>query len=223
MADSPPSGFLDSLTPQEHRDFLRRSRRRRYRAGMTLFREGERLEDVSAVLSGHVKVSYFTDEGQEIVVAIRGPGELLGHLEAIDGEPAAATGTALGVVETMVVRAESFTEFLQEYPRVALVVMRILSRVVRDATRRRIQYGSLDTTGRVAARLADLADQYGEASGDGVRIALRLTQEELAALIGVSREAVSKALRTLRERGWIETHRRGVTVLNRDALRLHAT
>ncbi|OFX28917.1 MAG: hypothetical protein A2Z07_00840 [Armatimonadetes bacterium RBG_16_67_12] len=224
MASGALSSFLGGLTPQEHRAFLRRGRRRRYRAGVALFREGERFsEGVLAVLSGHVKVSYFTDEGQEIVVAIRGPGELLGILEAIDGEPPAATGMALGAVEAVVVGAETFAEFLEEYPRVAMVMLRTLSRWLREATRRRIEYSALDVTGQVAARLVDLADRYGEPSGGRVRILLPLTQEELASWVGVSREAVSKALRALRQRGWIETHRRGITVLNRDALRLHAT
>ena len=223
MASGALSSFLGGLTPQEHRAFLRRGRRRRYRAGVALFREGERFsEGVLAVLSGHVKVSYFTDEGQEIVVAIRGPGELLGILEAIDGEPPAATGMALGAVEAVVVGAETFAEFLEEYPRVAMVMLRTLSRWLREATRRRIEYSALDVTGQVAARLVDLADRYGEPSGGRVRILLPLTQEELASWVGVSREAVSKALRALRQRGWIETHRRGITVLNRDALRLRA-
>ncbi|MGH2453677.1 MAG: Crp/Fnr family transcriptional regulator [bacterium] len=223
MADRAPSGFLGSLTAQEYRAFLRRGRRRRFRSGAMLFREGERSDGVLAVLSGRVKVSYFTDEGREIVLAVRGSGELLGELSTIDGEPRSATGTALGPVEALAVSGEAFTEFLQEFPRVSLVLLRTISRRLREATRRRIEYGSLDTTARVAARLVELADQYGEAFGSSVRILLPLTQEELAGWVGASREAVSKALRALRQRGWIETHRRGVTVLNRDALRLHAT
>jgi CRP-like cAMP-binding protein len=218
MADRAPSGFLGSLTPQEHRAFLRRGRRRRYRGGTTLFREGERSEGVLAVLSGRVKVSYFTDEGREIVLAVRGAGELLGELSTIDGEPRSATGTALGPVEALAVSADTFAGFLEEYPRVSLVLLRTLSRRLREATRRRIEYGALDTTGRVAARLVELADQYGEASGSRVRILLPLTQEELAGWVGASREAVSKALGALRARGWIETHRRGITVLDPTAL-----
>jgi CRP-like cAMP-binding protein len=73
---------------------------------------------------------------------------------------------------------------------------------------------SHDLTARITVRLVDLADRYGEVSGSRVRIRLPLSQEELAAWVGVSREAVSMALRALRERGWIETHRRGVTVLD---------
>ena len=223
MAERASPGFLGSLTSQEHRAFVRRARRRRYRSGVALFREGQRSEGVLAVLSGRVKISYYTDEGQEIVLAFRGTGESLGEDSAIDGEPLSATGTALGPVEALAVSAEAFTEFLEEYPRVGLVLLRTLSRRLREATRWRIAFGSLDTTARVAGRLVDLADQYGQASGSRVRILLPLTQEELAGWVGASREAVSKALRELRARGWIETHRRGVTVLNRNALRLRAT
>ncbi len=229
MAAGPPPdskrepGFLSNLSPQEHRAFFRRGRRRRYRGGAALFREGEWSEGVLAVLSGRVKVSYFTDEGREIVLAVRGPGELLGELSTIDGEPRSATGTALGPVEALAVSAEAFAGFLEEYPGVGLVLLRTMSRRLREATRRRIEYGALDTTGRVAARLLELAEQYGEASGGRVRILLPLTQEELAGWIGASREAVSKALRTLRARGWIETRRRGITLLDRTALRRHTT
>ena len=222
MAERPSPGFLGSLPPQEHRAFVRRARRRRYRGGVTLFRQGAGSEGVVAVLSGRVKISYYTDEGQEIVLAVRGTGELLGEDSAIDGEPLSATGTALGPVEALAVSAEAFTEFLEEHPRVGLILLRTQSRRLREATRWRIAFGSLDTTARVAGRLVDLADQYGQASGSRVRILLPLTQEELAGWVGASREAVSKALRELRARGWIETHRRGVTVLNRNALRLRA-
>ncbi|MGH2395714.1 MAG: Crp/Fnr family transcriptional regulator [bacterium] len=223
MVDRAPPGFLGSLTAQEHRAFLRRGRRRHYRGGAALFREGERSGGVFVVLSGRVKISSFTDEGQEIVITVRGSGELLGEDSFVDGEPHMATGTALGPVEALAVSTEAFTGFLEEFPRAGIVLLRTGYRRLRETTRWKIALGPLDTTGRVALRLVALADQYGEASGSRVRIQLSLSQEELAGWVGASREAVSKALRTLRERGWIETHRRGITVLNRDALRLHAT
>jgi CRP-like cAMP-binding protein len=94
---------------------------------------------------------------------------------------------------------------------------------LREATRWKIVLGPLNTTGRVALRLVALADKYEDTSGNRVRIQLSLSQEELAGWVGASREAVSKALRALRERGLIETHRRHITILNREALRLHAT
>ena len=222
MADRAMSGFLGSLNAQERRALLRRGRRRRYRSGTALFREGERSGEVWVVLSGRVKISSFADEGQEVVITLRGSGELLGEDSFIDGEPHMATGTALGPVEALAVSTEAFTEFLGESPHAGQVLLRTGYRRLREATRWKVALGPLDTTGRVALRLVALADQYGEASGSRVRIQLSLSQEELAGWVGASREAVSKALRALRERGWIETHRRSITILNRHALRLHA-
>lgn len=175
------------------------------------------------VLNGRVKISSFSDEGQEIVIAVRGSGELLGEDCFVDGEPHMATVTALGPVEALAVGTQAFAEFLEESSHARQVLLRTGYRRLREATRWRVVLGPRDTTGRVALRLVWLADHYGEPVGGRVHIRLSLSQEELAGWVGASREAVSKALRALRERGWIETHRRGITILNHDALRLHAT
>jgi CRP/FNR family cyclic AMP-dependent transcriptional regulator len=106
----------------------------------------------------------------------------------------------------------------------------MLCQRLRDADRKRIEFGMFDTTGRVAQRLVELAERYSEPyqprhrplPPGSVRITLNLTQEELAGWVGSSREAVSKALRTLRSHGWIETGRRRVIVHNIQALRKHA-
>jgi CRP-like cAMP-binding protein len=100
--------------------------------------------------------------------------------------------------------------------------MRLVTGKLRDADRKRIEYGAYDTTGRVATRLLELADRYGEQTGAGVRVALPLSQDELAGWTGSSREAVSKALRSLRDRGLIETGRRRVVIHDLDGLRRRA-
>jgi CRP-like cAMP-binding protein len=223
MTNRAMTGFLGALTTQERSALLRRGRRRHYRSGAALFREAERSENVWVVIGGRVKISSFADDGEEILITLRGSGELLGEDSFIDGEPHMATATALGPVEALVVSTASFAEFLEESPHAGRVLLRTGYTRLREATRWKIALGPLDTTGRVALRLVALADQYGEASGGRVRIQLSLSQEDLAGWVGASREAVSKALRAFRERGWIETHRRGITILDRDALRLHAT
>jgi CRP/FNR family cyclic AMP-dependent transcriptional regulator len=174
------------------------------------------------VTEGQVKVSFFTDDGREILLGVRGPGELLGEMSAIDGEPRSATATALEPAEALVMTAEDFKSFITDNPRVGLLLLQMLSRRLRDADRKRIEFGAFDTIGRVARRLVELADDYGEATDDGVRISLPLTQQDLAGWTGSSREAVSKALQTLRGRGWIATHRKGITVLDLEAVRRRA-
>ena len=184
-----------------------------------MFNEGGRSDFVASIMSGRVKASYFTDDGDEVVLAIRGPGALLGEMSAIDEEPLSATVTALEPVEAIVVPVDSFMDYLQQHPRVALMLLRGMSRKLRDSDRKRVEFAAFDALGRVARRLVELADDFGEVDGDGIRISLPLSQEELAGWTGSSREAVSKALRTLRGRGWIETRRRAITVLDIDALR----
>ena len=193
--------------------------RRRYPRGSTLLNEGDRSDRMVILVSGQAKVSYFTDEGREVLLAIRGPGDLLGELAALDGEPFSATVTALEDIDAVMMTVEQFRTVLKEEPDVALSLFKTLSRRLRDADRKRVEFAAFDSVGRVASRLVELAEGFGEKTLDGIRIVLPLTQEEIAGWTGSSREAVAKALQTLRNRGLIETHRRGVTVKDLDALR----
>jgi CRP/FNR family transcriptional regulator, cyclic AMP receptor protein len=142
---------------------------------------------------------------------INGMGSYKFKLSAVDGEPLSATGTSLDPLDAVVIPKAEFVNFLEKHPSVVVSLLRTLSRKLRDADRKRIEFGSQDTVSRLASRLLELADRYGETGTDGVRISLQLSQEELAGWLGASREAVSRALRTLRERGWIETGRRSIT------------
>jgi CRP/FNR family transcriptional regulator, cyclic AMP receptor protein len=215
-------GFVSTLGPGDFEALTAWGRGRRFRRGATLFNEGEDAGHVLIVRSGRVKISSYTFDGKEIVLAVRGPGELLGELSAIDGETRSATASAMEAVEVLAVPAEDFRAFLVTRPRVTVSLMQILSRKLRDADRKRIEFGAYDTVGRVCRRLVEMAERFGEQAGDGVRITLPLSQQELAGWTGSSREAVSKALQSLRGRGFIETARRGITVLDIEALRRRA-
>lgn len=100
--------------------------------------------------------------------------------------------------------------------------MRMLGRRLRDADRKRGEFTAQDSMGRVAARIVELAERFGESSETGVHIDLPISQEELAGWTGCSREAVSKALQAMRGLGWIETQRRSITALDIEALRRRA-
>ena len=213
------TGFLAALDEPERADLMQRAHRRRYRRGATVFHEGDRSDRVLLVLSGRLKVASVRPDGGEDVVAIVGPGELLGELSAIDGEPHSCDATALEAVEVVVVPSEEFNAFMASRPDVALRLLRTVTRRLRDADRKRVEFGAHDTLGRVAARLVELADRYGEPARDGVLITLPLSQEELAGWTGSSREAVGKALHALRGLGWVRTERRRITVLAMEPLR----
>jgi CRP/FNR family transcriptional regulator, cyclic AMP receptor protein len=213
------TGFLAVLDESERSDLLDRAGRRRYRRGAVVFHEGGGSDEIVVVLSGRVKVSTVTADGKEVVLAFRGPGDLLGELSAIDGEARSATVGALEPVEAAAVSAREFRAFLSAHPRVAILLLEMLVRRLRDADRKRVEFGAHDTLGRVAARLVELAERYGEPEGRGLAITLPLNQEELAGWAAASRAATANALQTLRELGWIETGRRRIRVVDLDALR----
>ena len=212
-------GFLGALDPDQHRALETVGIRRRFRKGQALFHQRGSPDRVVIVLSGRVKVTRLTDEGKEIVLAFRGPGDLLGELSAIDGEPRSATVEAVEAVEALALTSRDFRSILIANPDVALMLLQMVSHRLRDADRIRVEYGAHDTVGRVSARLVELAEEYGEPDDRGIRIGLSLSQEELAGWAGASREAVARALRTLREVGWVATERRRLTVLDLEALR----
>jgi CRP-like cAMP-binding protein len=100
--------------------------------------------------------------------------------------------------------------------------MRTLTGRLRDADRKRVEFGSYDAVSRVALRLVELADRFGEPTADGILVTLPFTQDELAGWVGASREAVVKALRALRRTGCVRTQRRSVVVCDLPALRRRA-
>ncbi|MDP9864601.1 MULTISPECIES: Crp/Fnr family transcriptional regulator [Streptosporangium] len=221
MSPTPePGEFASLLTADEVTALHAAGRPRRWDRGAVVCTEGDVADWVLLLTSGRVKVSSHTAGGTEVILAVRGPGALLGEFAALDGLPRSATVTALEPVEGIAVR--DFSGYLQEHGRVAVLLMRTLIGKMRDSDRKRIEYGAFDTTGRVATRLVELAERYGEPVNGGVRVTLPLSQDELAGWTGASREAVSKALRSLRDRGLIETGRRRVIIHDMEGLRRRA-
>ncbi|MDH2429424.1 Crp/Fnr family transcriptional regulator [Sphaerisporangium sp. TRM90804] len=223
MTSSPPpepGEFLALLTDEERSDLYAAGRKRRWERGATVLSEGDTSDWVLVLTAGRVKVSSHTASGTEVVLAIRGPGALIGEMSGISGHPRSGTITALEPVEGCVVR--DFPGFLKEHGRVAVLLLQMVVSRLRDADRKRVEYGAFDTTGRVATRLVELAERFGEPVNGGVRVQLPLSQDELAGWTGASREAVSKALRSLRDRGLIETGRRRVVVHDLEGLRKRA-
>lgn len=214
--------FLDALAPASVEALRALARERRYAAGERLFNEREPGDAVLVLLAGRVKLSCVTDSGREALLGIRVPGELIGEMSAIDGAPRSASATALEPVEVLSVSGDAFVAYLERTPAVALVLVRMLNRRLRDADLKRIEYLAQDTVGRVCSRLVELGERFGAESEDGVALDVAITQDDLAGWTGSSREAVIRALRTLRELGWIATGRRSIVLRDLEALRRRA-
>ena len=215
--------FLAALPVSAAEELRRLGARRRFPAGATLFFEGDPAHEALVLLSGAVKVSVGSADGKEIVLEVFEAGALLGELSVLDGKPRSATVTALVPVEVLAVAAGSFNEFLDRNPG---VLRRLLVDVIgrlRSRVRHQLEFGAGDALGRVCARLADLADRYGAPDGDAVVVHSPLNQTELAGWTGLSREAVVKALRALRQLEWIDVSGRTFLVKDLERLKGRAT
>ena len=221
-ATEEPWDFLALLEPDDRRELEARAGRRRFKRGSTLTHEGGAGAEVMILLSGRVKITVTTGQGREIVLQFCGPGELIGDLAVIDDLPRSGTAEALEQVEALALAAAEFRAMIAARPSFATALLRSLARRFRYADRRRVEFAAAHTLGRVAMRLVELVDRHGEDSADGVAITLPLSQEELAGWTGSSREAVAKALHTLRELGCVRTERRRIVVLDEGALRAQA-
>ncbi len=186
---------------------------------MVLFSEGDASNRVILLVAGRVKVSALSVDGHETVLGYRGPGDVLGELAAIDGEEHLATVTVVEAGEALVLPADRFLAALEGQPGLALLLLRSIVGRLRDADRKRGEFTALDVVGRVAHRLVELAERYGEPVEGGIRIDLSISQRELAGWVGSSREAVNKALQQLQHRGLIATERRHLVVLDLEGLR----
>jgi CRP/FNR family cyclic AMP-dependent transcriptional regulator len=214
--------FLAALSTEETAALRAPAMVRSFPRGTALFHERQAADRVLVVLEGCVKLSCVSEGGKEVVLAIRGPGDLLGELAAIDGEPRSATATALEPVEALSLSAGDFRSFLEAHPRVALALLTVLTRRLRDADRKRVEFAAEDTMTRVAARIVELSERFGDKVARGLEIDLPISQEELAGWTGCSRDSVVNALQAMRGLGWIETQRRQILVRDIDALRRHA-
>jgi CRP/FNR family transcriptional regulator, cyclic AMP receptor protein len=217
--ETQPAAFMRALSGDERAAFETLGRTRRLRRGEPVFYEGDDPGGVIAIVSGRIKVSVIGAGGREVVLRFCGPGELVGEISAITRHPRSATAKAAETVEVIAVRAADFRRFVAEHPRVAPLVFDHLAAALAEADRQRVDFATRDVTARVASRLLELAREGDEEGLQGVRITLPLSQEELAAWTGASREAVARSLHLLRELGWVQTGRREIKVLNLSGLK----
>jgi CRP/FNR family cyclic AMP-dependent transcriptional regulator len=211
--------FLGQLGSGDAEALMQLVRRRSVRRSQLILRAGAAGDDVVVVLEGHVKLVAYGADRREVVLAIRGPGELIGEMAALAGQRRTATVIAVDDVEVGYLAADELRSFLVAHPDVALVLIRMLVRRLSEADRDRVDLATQDSVGMVAKRLVELATEHGKRVEEGTLIEFSLTQDELASWTGATRETVSRALRLMRRVGWIATDHRSITVLDLAALR----
>jgi CRP-like cAMP-binding protein len=212
----PDGSFLAGLDQVDRSQLVRDGRPMSLPAGATLLFEGDLSDRVVVVLAGTLRVFSTAATGRVILVTIAGPGEILGEMSALDGQPHSASVNTVDPAEVVLVPAEEFRAVLRTNARIATAVALRLTRELRRVVRQRVDLEAYDVPARLAQSLVDLAERL---AGSSEEIELPVSQRELAESCGASREAVTKALATFRSRGWVRTGRRSITVVDVDALR----
>jgi CRP/FNR family cyclic AMP-dependent transcriptional regulator len=194
-------------------------RRQEVPAGARLMASDTHGDSAYVIRHGAVKVHIEDEEGRDVIVAILGPGEVVGEMSMIDRETRSGSVVTLENSVVFWIDREAFQKCLRTMPKLALNLNEILSRRLRIANERIKALATLDVYGRIANHLLVLADEYGEDVDTGTVIPIRLTQGDLASLVGASRVRVNQALVQLKRRGAISTDQHHhITVHNADVL-----
>lgn len=214
--------LLDYLTPEE-REFLgERGVQRKLPGGEAVMHAGDPTDHVLVLLSGWVRVYSTTRAGGVVLLALRGPGDVIGEVAALQKWTRTANVQSLQEIHFVQLRADEFIACLQERPAIAIALLRQMTLRLRESESARVNAATLDVTRRVATLLLQLADVYGRTEDAGLVVRTPLTQQDIADRIGASRRAVARALATLRERGIVHTGRQMFVVTEPEVLALFA-
>ncbi len=194
-------------------------RRRAYHRGEIIFHKGDPGNGLYLITLGQVKVVLPSETGEEAVLAVLEASEFFGELALFDGLPRSATVEAVTDAEMLVLHRDDFLGFVSRNPEVAIALFGVLSRRLR-ATDELIEDAIfLDVPGRLAKRLLDLAERHGRKTERGTEIHLKLTQQDLAAMVGATRESVNKHLGWMRDHRLIQLDRQRIILLRPEELR----
>lgn len=222
MTEPRPATFLARVPPIDREELRAAGVVRRFGDGEHVLHEGDSPRHVSLVLRGTVKLTKLARSGRQVLLDLRGPGDVLGELGAIDDQPRSAGAVAIGDVEALVVPVDSFRRLIGERPAISRALLATLAERLRESSGRQLELGAVDVVGRVCLRLLELAASHGEAVAEGMLVHDAISQQELADWSGVSRDGVVRALQELRAAGAVETGRQRVLIRDLALLRSRA-
>lgn len=198
--------------PEVHR-IAHAAREKSYPKNSVILFEDDPGDALYMMLGGQVKVVLIGEDGREVILSILREGDFFGEMALIDDQPRSAHVIAMEESNLLVLHREEFHACLQETPRIALGLLRALSRRLRRADDKIGGLVLLDVNGRVARLLLELADEH-----DGTQIPRKVTHHTIAQMIGSSRETVSRTMRDLADRGLIEVNRKLIVLKDRPTL-----
>lgn len=192
---------------------------RKYRKGMIIFMEGEPGDGLYFIKSGRVKISKMTDDGREQILHFLQQGDIFAEVTLFDGGSFPATAEVLEDALIGIIRNQDINRLLKNYPDLAIRLLQIMSKKLRRAQMQVRDLALKDTYARAVGMLYKLAKEYGEPCGEGIRITISLSRQELANSIGTSRETVTRILSDLKKNKIIDLDKQEIIVLNEKKLK----
>jgi CRP-like cAMP-binding protein len=171
--------------------------------GHTVFADGEPGDRLYIIISGKVKIGQRSLDGQENLLIIMGPSDMFGEMSIFDPGPRTASATTITEVRAVSMNRNALRAWIADRPEIAEQLLRVLARRLRRTNNNLADLIFTDVPGRVAKQLMQLAQRFGTQEDGALRVTHDLTQEEIAQLVGASRESVNKALAEFAHRGWI--------------------
>jgi CRP/FNR family cyclic AMP-dependent transcriptional regulator len=212
------SGIFQGVDPEAAEALAKEMEIVDARKGEILFNEGEPGDSLYIVLSGKLKIGRRAGDGRQNLIAVMGPSDMLGELSLFDPGPRTATATAVVDSRLARLRKQALRPWLSNRPEISEQLLRVLARRLRRTNDALADLIFTDVPGRVAKNLLQMAGRFGTRDGGVLRVTHDLTQEELAQLVGASRETVNKALADFASRGWLRLDGKSVIILDPERL-----
>ena len=200
--------FFHGMKEEEIQRILNNSNERIYSRGTIIFREGEETDGIYIITAGLIKVYKMSIDGREKTLAILNPGDIMGEMALFDYSYRSATAEALEASTVNVIPRQDFERLLEEMPALAIKVIRVLAERLRQADEEIKNLLFLNARSRVILNLVQLVEQHMQGKNPGTSIPFRLTHAEMANLIGVSRETVTRVISELQDEGLIRIEKR---------------
>ena len=200
------------LADEDIDELMSVAKRRTFRSGEVIFHREDPGQVLYVIKEGKVKISLISPDGQEISLVVFGKGECFGEFALLDGLPRSADAVAMEKVECYTLQRSDFHKAIMKNPKIAIQVMEVLSKRLRSTDQMVEDLIFLDVYGRVAKKLLELADTHGTKVENGIRIDVRLTQQELASMVGSSRESVNKVMGYFTDKNFISTDKHKITL-----------
>ncbi len=211
--------FLAALSGEDLRWLAKRVQRRKYSRGDIIFVKDDPGESMFIVEDGTVRIYVPGTQGADLTLAVLQPGEFFGDLSLLDGRPRSASAEAARKLTLLTLEREDLTDLVESRPKAALAILRVIAERLRETDQMASDLAFLDVSGRLARRLLDLAASNGKDHDEGTLINATITQEELANMIGVTRESVNRNLGMFRRLGLIGREGRRIVVRDEAGLR----